>query len=110
MIKFEDRDVGSRRALLHYLDTGEPEEAHGVDLVWAAMGILTFCAFVTPLPGALISCRDDQRAPRSQRTVQKSFQIVKSVSEDSVRRAGAARTHPCGGANGRYLGEIRNSP
>jgi hypothetical protein len=46
MIEFEDRDVGSRRALLHYLETGEHEEEHGADLVWAAMGILTFCAFV----------------------------------------------------------------
>jgi hypothetical protein len=46
MIEFEDRDVGSRRALLHYIETGEPEEAHGADLVWAILGILIFAAFV----------------------------------------------------------------
>ena len=44
MIEFEDRDAGSRRALLHYLATGEPEKAHGADLVWAAIGIVSFCA------------------------------------------------------------------
>jgi hypothetical protein len=26
MIEFEDRDVGSRRALLHYLETGGPRQ------------------------------------------------------------------------------------
>jgi hypothetical protein len=36
MIEFEDRDAASRRALLHYLETGEPEREHGADLVWAA--------------------------------------------------------------------------
>jgi hypothetical protein len=50
MIEFEDRDDGSRRALLHYLATGEPENAHGPDLVWAAIGILSFCAIgILPL-------------------------------------------------------------
>ena len=44
MIEFEDRDAGSRRALLHYLATGESEKAHGADLVWAAIGIVSFCA------------------------------------------------------------------
>ena len=44
MIEFEDRDDASRRALLHYLATGEPEKADGPDLVWAAIGILSFCA------------------------------------------------------------------
>jgi hypothetical protein len=46
MIEFEDRDDGSRRALLHYLETGEPERAHGADLVWATIGILAFCAIM----------------------------------------------------------------
>jgi hypothetical protein len=44
MIEFEDRDAASRRALHHYLETGEPEEEHVADVVWAAVGILASCA------------------------------------------------------------------